>query len=512
MRRVAVGLSRNLRASAIPCGVAGTSMMSDCAGTFGAGCLKALSASHPRAADFLSSLSAQATDVPSQLHLAIGAADHELMLTWTTKNECPHSRVWLTREHQPAQDVAATTYTYTVPDMWWQPKTMKWIHSATLTGLFGREVFEYKVGDNVTEGCQVLEVPVEAKAPPSRGDLPISMALMADVGSIELLGFAMWRALDQRSRLGDSLDTDLAVHAGDVSYAGMDSAIPFLNVSKYDEWEPLWDVYGLAHQNYTQRRAYQLGIGNHEAWYNWTATTHRYPTAQSDVPAVSGAAPPFWYTFVAGGVHWTMLSTEHDYSPGSVQYTFLDAALAAVDRKVTPWSAVAFHRPMYSSDKSEYGAHIPGCSIQVHLEPLMLRHKVDLVFTGHQHAYERVHPNIAGNVTSMPTPLAGLVDPFGANTAYVRPGAPVHILGGNGGAVQDFSWVDPAPSWSAVRLSSGCDSSGGRHCIPEPRNLLTTYGYVHAEFFNRTHARLHTEMVTKGQPHDGFWIIRADGA
>ena len=276
--------------------------------------------------------------------------------------------------------------------------------------------------------------------------------------------------------------------------------------------EPLWDVYGLAHQNYTQRRAYQLGIGNHEAWYNWTATTHRYPTAQSDVPAVSGAAPPFWYTFVAGGVHWTMLSTEHDYSPGSVQYTFVDAALAAVDRKVTPWSAVAFHRPMYSSDKSEYDGHKPGCSIQVHLEPLMLRHKVDLVFTGHQHAYERVHPNIAGNVTSMPTPLAGLVDPFGANTAYVRPGAPVYLLGGNGGAVQDFSWVDPAPSWSAVRLSSGCDFSGGRHCIPDPRSLTDTYGYVHAEFFNRTHARLHTEMVTKGQPHDGFWLIRADGA
>ena len=264
-------------------------MMSDCVGTFGAGCLKALSASHPRAADFLSSLSAKATDVPSQLHLAIGAADHELMLTWTTKNECPQSRVWLTREHQPAYDVAATTYTYTVPDMWWQPKTMKWIHSATLTGLLGREVFEYKLGDNVTDGCQVLEVPVEAKAPPSRGELPISMALMADVGSIELLGFATWRALDQRSRLGGSLDTDLTVHAGDVSYAGMDAAIPFLNVSKYDEWEPLWDVYGLAHQNYTQRRAYQLGIGNHEAWYNWTATTHRYPTAQSDVPAVSGA-------------------------------------------------------------------------------------------------------------------------------------------------------------------------------------------------------------------------------
>ena len=76
----------------------------------------------------------------------------------------------------------------------------------------------------------------------------------------------------------------------------MDTAIPFLNVSKDDEWEPLWDVYGVAHQNFTQRRVYQVGIGNHEAWYNWTAVRHRYPMAQREAAPASAAAlaqPPF---------------------------------------------------------------------------------------------------------------------------------------------------------------------------------------------------------------------------
>ena len=30
--------------------------------------------------------------------------------------------------------------------------------------------------------------------------------------------------------------------------------------------------------------------------------------------------PPFWYSFDYGSVHFVMLSTEHDVTPGSAQY------------------------------------------------------------------------------------------------------------------------------------------------------------------------------------------------
>lgn len=253
----------------------------------------------------------------------------------------------------------------------------------------------------------------------------------------------------------------------------------------------------------------QIGVGNHEAWYNWTALTHRYPMAQSNFPAVSAARarPPFWYTFISGGVHWTMLSSEHDYSQGSEQHAFADAALGAVDRQLTAWSVVAFHRPMYCSDAHGYAAHSPGGALQRALEGLLLRHAVDLVVSGHEHGYERIHPNVGGNVTAMPTPSAS------GEPAYVRPGAPVYLMVGHGGAVQDWSWVEPPPPWSAVRFSSGCAHRGSTaDCGIKARafGYLDTYGWMHAEFVNRTHGFLHTQMVGGDRLRDAFWLVRDD--
>ncbi len=78
------------------------------------------------------------------------------------------------------------------------------------------------------------------------------------------------------------------------------------------------------------------------------------------------------------------------------------------------------------------------------LEAMLLSNAVDLVITGHLHGYERVHPNKAGNVVSRPSPVVGTPE-----LGYHHPGAPVHLVVGHGGAVQEEKWVDPAPSWSA---------------------------------------------------------------
>ena len=44
-----------------------------------------------------------------------------------------------------------------------------------------------------------------------------------------------------------------------------------------------------------------------------------------------------------------MISTEHDFTPGSPMYTWLENDLRNVDRKKTPWVIIAGHRAMYSS-------------------------------------------------------------------------------------------------------------------------------------------------------------------
>ena len=56
------------------------------------------------------------------------------------------------------------------------------------------------------------------------------------------------------------------------------------------------------------------------------------------------------------------------------------------------WKVVCLHHPVYSS-----GKHGPTPGAQALLEPILVRHRVDLVLTGHDHHYERTVP--IGGVT-----------------------------------------------------------------------------------------------------------------
>jgi hypothetical protein len=67
------------------------------------------------------------------------------------------------------------------------------------------------------------------------------------------------------------------------------------------------------------------------------------------------------------------------------QVAWLDAALAQHDE---PWKICFFHHPLYS----DAGRHGPDVELRVLLEPLLVRHGVQVVFTGHEHVYERLTP------------------------------------------------------------------------------------------------------------------------
>lgn len=64
----------------------------------------------------------------------------------------------------------------------------------------------------------------------------------------------------------------------------------------------------------------------------------------------------------------------------------LQADLLKVDRRRTPWLVVLFHVPWYNSNRAHQGE---GDDMMSSMEHLLYAAGVDIVFTGHVHAYER---------------------------------------------------------------------------------------------------------------------------
>ena len=54
----------------------------------------------------------------------------------------------------------------------------------------------------------------------------------------------------------------------------------------------------------------------------------------------------------------------------------------------SPWKITYFHHPLYTSGRYQLGARL----LRRAVEPLLIEGNVDVVFSGHEHFYERLHP------------------------------------------------------------------------------------------------------------------------
>ena len=135
-----------------------------------------------------------------------------------------------------------------------------------------------------------------------------------------------------------------------------------------------------------------------------------------------------WRALTHGNVHVLMLNSELSVAAGSPQWNFTRDALAAVDRAVTPWSLVFFHRPLYFVSASKSGSGSAGVRDAdfAPLEPLFVEYGVDMVAVGHVH----------NTFVSCPV-----------NNSVCGAGLPVHICIGNAGQgitpIQDNN----VPAW-----------------------------------------------------------------
>jgi 3',5'-cyclic AMP phosphodiesterase CpdA len=89
-----------------------------------------------------------------------------------------------------------------------------------------------------------------------------------------------------------------------------------------------------------------------------------------------------YYSFARPGVRFFVLDSN---LMDRQQLAWIDEALAPSRDE---WTIVYFHHPLYS-DGGRHGSNV---ELRVALEPIFVRHGVQVVFSGHEHIYERVRP------------------------------------------------------------------------------------------------------------------------
>jgi predicted phosphodiesterase len=89
-----------------------------------------------------------------------------------------------------------------------------------------------------------------------------------------------------------------------------------------------------------------------------------------------------YYALKVGNVHFFALDSNY-MDPAQLEW--LDRQLSGSDAR---WKICFFHHPLYSHGKF----HGSDFDLRARLEPMLTKHKVDVVLNGHEHVYERVKP------------------------------------------------------------------------------------------------------------------------
>lgn len=182
----------------------------------------------------------------------------------------------------------------------------------------------------------------------------VKFAVIGDNGTGDA---AQYQVAEQMMRFRQHFPFDLVLMLGDNFYGAQR---PSDLVMKFERpYKLLLDV-GVT---------FQAALGNHDE-----PDSVNYPPLN-----MSGQR---YYSFARGNVRFLVLDT-NSLDPKQVQWletTLQDSREA--------WKISYFHHPLYSNA----GRHGTSIDIRLRLEPLLTKYGVNVVFSGHDHVYERLKP------------------------------------------------------------------------------------------------------------------------
>eukprot|EP00163_Fabomonas_tropica_P017428 TRINITY_DN3097_c0_g1_i1.p1 TRINITY_DN3097_c0_g1~~TRINITY_DN3097_c0_g1_i1.p1 ORF type:complete len:552 (-),score=110.00 TRINITY_DN3097_c0_g1_i1:7-1662(-) len=359
---------------------------------------------------------------PEQVHLSLTNDPTEMVISWATLEPVVSQCQYSTELGVFNTTVNGTRHTYGKGG--WNG----WLHVVTLTGLTpGGTRYYYRCGDPTAQNLwrhRSWTVPTLSfrTAPASTAPMamaPYKFAVVADMGATD----ASDPTIHHIGQLLANNELNMVLHIGDISYA--------------DTVQSLQDEFQRKIEHIAAEVPQMTNPGNHEGFFNFTPYQNRYTMPYKQ----SGSDDFLYYSFDYGPVHIVAINTEGysglmvgNIDPASAQYQWIAQDLAKVDRSKTPFVIVTGHRPFYCSSKRKE-CDMDAQLLRTDLEDLFVQYQVDLVLTGHVHAYERTFPVYKSEV-------AGTVE---------QPKAPIYIVcGASGSKEQLMDGFKPTPAWSAA--------------------------------------------------------------
>ncbi|KAL8486773.1 hypothetical protein ACS0TY_023458 [Phlomoides rotata] len=423
------------------------------------------------------------SNFPEQISLAL-STPNSMWVSWVTGDAqigvnvtaldptTARSEVWYgkeSRKYSARKRGVSLVYSQLYPFEGLLNYTSGIIHHVRIDGLEQETKYYYKCGDSSLAALSE-ELMFETLPLPGSGKYPTRVAFVGDLGLTSNSTTTVDHIIKN--------DPSLLLLIGDLTYANQYLTTGGKGASCYtcefpdsptrETYQPRWDGWGRFMQPLTSRVPMMVIEGNHEIELQVANTTFLSYLTRFSVPSTeSGSNTNLYYSFDAGGIHFVMLGAYVDYNQNGAQYAWLERDLKKVDRSRTPWLVATWHPPWYNSYSSHYQEF--EC-MRLQMEALLYQYRVDIVFSGHVHAYERtnrvynylldrcapVYITIGdgGNIEKIEVDHAddpGKCPSAGANVPEF--GNVCHMNFSFGPGKSQFCW-DRQPEWSAYRESS----------------------------------------------------------
>ena len=224
------------------------------------------------------------------------------------------------------------------------------IHEIQLTGLSPDTGYVYRVtsGDAVSDQAAFATAPAVARS--------FRFAAYGDTQAQADMHTAVVQSMIES-------DPELVIHCGDLTSVGRN----------YDYWDR--EFFGPAGPLMKNTVMFPA-LGNHEYYFSgpmWFFEFFSLPGNEQ------------WFAYTYSNVRFIALNTNEDVAPGSAQYVWLESELQSADYSAAKWHVVYFHHPAFTCA----GLYVDDLDVKQYLVPLFEDYGVDIVFSGHNHLYER---------------------------------------------------------------------------------------------------------------------------